>query len=186
MVSSFLIALSLSMDNLTVTVAAGTGAAHLINRRLVYEIACLFAAAHFLMFSLGFWGGEHIAPVLGKVAPWIASGALVYIGLGMLWQACHKPAEVNHVIFSSLKNKMLLALATSVDAFLVGTSFGFTRSDYWQMVFMLAVCVWITSAAGFKMGHLLGKKFGRRIEAVGGITLVVLGVKLLLEMQGIL
>lgn len=168
------------MDNLSVTIAAGACSARVINKRLIYEIACLFAAAHFVMFSIGFWGGEFVAPVLGRVAPWIASAALVYIGAEMLLTAYRNRTEVNHAIFSAFKNKLLLALATSLDAFFVGTSFGFTQSSFGVMALMLVCCVWITSATGFKLGDLLGRKFGRWTEAVGGLVLIALGLKLLL------
>lgn len=179
-VASFLIALSLSMDNLAVTIAAGAASARVINKRLIYEIAVLFASAHFVMFSLGFMGGERVAPALGRVAPWLACAALMYIGLEMMAQAYRHKEEVNHVIFDSFKHKILLAVATSIDAFLVGTSFGFTYSAFWQMAVLLVVCVGITSATGFKLGDALGKKFGRWAEALGGLVLIVLGLKLLL------
>jgi len=179
-VSSFLIALSLSADNLAVTVSAGAASARVINQRLIYEIAVLFATAHFIMFSLGFLGGTRVAPVLGRVAPWIACAILIYIGAGMLWQAWRKREEVNHAIFASLKHKLLLALATSVDAFLVGTGFGFTGSSFWQMAVLLVICVGLTSTVGFKLGDILGRKFGRWAETGGGAVLIILGVKLLL------
>ena len=168
------------MDNLAVTIAAGAASARILNKRLIYEIAALFALAHFVMFSLGFIGGERVAPALGRVAPWLACAALVYIGASMLWQARQPKEEVNHLIFESFKHKILLAVATSIDAFLVGTSFGFTYSVFWQMAVLLVICVGVTSATGFKLGGTLGKKFGRWTEALGGVVLIVLGLKLLL------
>lgn len=179
-VSSFLIALSLSMDNLAVTIAAGASSARILNKRLIYQIAGLFSIAHFIMFSLGFLGGESVVPVIGKVAPWCACAALVYIGINMLWQARHAHPQVNHLIFSSFKHKLVLAVATSIDAFLVGTTFAFTHSSFWQMAVLLVICVALTSATGFKIGDVLGKKFGRWAEALGGMILIVLGLKLLL------
>lgn len=168
------------MDNLSVTVAAGAASAWLINRRLIFEVAFLFSGAHFVMFTIGFLGGESVAPALGRVAPWIASAALVYIGVRMLFEAYRNETEVNHALFSAFKNKLLLALATSLDAFLVGTSFGFTYSAFWQMAIMMVLCVWITSVLGFKLGNVLGKKFGRWTEAVGGLVIIGMGLKLLI------
>jgi len=174
------------MDNLAVTIAAGAVCALAPKRSKVYEIAGLFTLAHFIMFSFGFLGAERVAPTLGKIAPWLACIVLVYIGLGMMWQAWRNHSTDNMIMFFSLKKKILLALATSMDAFLVGTSFGFTYSVFWQIIVMLTGCVFITSVCGFKIGDVLGKKFGRWMEAAGGAVLVLLGIKLLLEVQGIL
>ena len=71
------------MDNLAVTIAAGASSARILNKRLIYQIAGLFSIAHFIMFSLGFLGGESVVPVIGKVAPWCACAALVYIGVSV-------------------------------------------------------------------------------------------------------
>ena len=177
--ASFLIAVGLSMDNLAVTVAAGCGQ-HLIKdySRQIWRISFLFSFAHFVMFFLGFKGGRFLL-VGSTIAPWMACGILVCIGLRMIKEAFE--TQKTRPVFGSVKMQILLALATSLDALLVGTGLAFTPIAFWQTLGALVSCVLITSFCGFYLGHYLGRKFGRNMEIVGGCILIFVGVKVLLE-----
>ena len=184
MLSSFLVALGLSMDNLAVTTSAGCSQCLQGCARVIFRVSVLFALAHIVMFSVGFEGGVLLHA--GKtIAPWIACAILVFIGGRMIKNAFFAIAQTQSTIFNSLHTQILLALATSLDALLVGAGLAFTEACFWQTVLILAACVFATSLCGFYLGRYLGEKFGRNMEIVGGSVLVLLGVKVLLEGVGI-
>ncbi len=184
MLASFLVAAGLSMDNLAVTVSAGCS--HQVKgcSRTLWQVSLLFAAAHFVMFTIGFEGGV-LLHAGKRIAPWLACAILVFIGLRMIKNAFTAQGKEQTPLLNSFRTQMLLALATSVDALLVGAGLAFATVAFWQTALALVLCVFITSLCGFYLGRYLGHKFGRNMEMLGGLVLVFLGVKVLLEGVGI-
>lgn len=182
--SIFLIGVGLSMDNFAVSLAAGTirPAPKLAT---VLKMSGLFALAHFVMFSTGWLLGSGIGTWIRAIHPWIAFAILCFIGVRMLQEAKeqHKPISANTL--RSVKMCLLLAAATSIDAWLVGMGLSFARAPFWLTVSVMAGCVFITSWAGFKMGAWMGQRLGSVAERIGGVLLILIGVKLLLEGLGI-
>ena len=184
MLSSFLVAAGLSMDNLAVTISAGCSHCVRGRVRIIWQISFLFALAHFVMFAVGFEGGVLLHA--GKaVAPWIACLILFIIGARMIKSALCYQSNTQSTVFNSLRTQFMLAIATSVDALFVGTGMALTSAVLWQTVLALVICVFATSLGGFYLGHYFGLKFGRNMEIVGGSVLVFWGVKVLLEGLGI-
>jgi len=183
-ISSFLVALGLSMDNLAVTTSAGCSRSRQSCMRLIVQVSLLFALAHFVMFSIGYEGGVllHAGRVLGA---WVACLILVFIGGRMIREACTPGEEASCSIFTSLKTQFALAVATSLDALFVGAGMSLAGAPFWQTQFFLVGCVFITSGCGFYLGGYLGRKFGRNMEIAGGTVLILLGIKVLLEGVGI-
>lgn len=184
MLSSFLVAAGLSMDNLAVTVSAGCSHSIAGRSRVLWQISLLFALAHFMMFAIGFEGGV-LLHAGRAIAPWLACGILVFIGVRMIKEAFTAHESQKITIFNSLHTQIMLAVATSVDALLVGAGLAFTSASFWQTTIFLVLCVFVTSLCGFYLGRYLGYKFGRNMEILGGCVLVCLGVKVLLEGMGI-
>ena len=186
LLSAFLVALSLSMDNLAVTVAAGCATHRRISLREELAASFSFALAHLTMFAMGWGLGRWIGHFVDAFDHWLAFGILALIGLRMIKEswARHQDAKLP----SSLSGRVLLwlAFATSIDAWMVGMGLSFSQVSFWLTVGMMTGCVFVSSWAGFYFGAWLGQKFGQRMEAVGGIVLIGLGVKLLLEGLGIL
>ena len=110
---------------------------------------------------------------------------LVFIGVRMIKEAFSPEEELSCPIFTSLKTQVALAVATSLDALFVGAGMSLAGAPFWQTQFFLVSCVFITSLCGFYLGGYLGKKFGRNMEIAGGIVLIILGAKVLLEGVGI-
>lgn len=178
--SAFLVALSLSMDNLAVALAAGCNRTAMLPRKATVQVGFLFTAAHFIMFSVGFLGGHELMLWIGNVGKWVATAILVYIGLHMILES-RRPANLKTVnVLDSFKMQGILALATSVDALLVGIGLGLAAAPFRLTVLLLSVCVFITSVGGFYAGHWLGRRFGQVMEIVGGCVLILIGVKWLL------
>ena len=171
------------MDNLAVTVSAGCAQSK-DHAAVRWQISLLFALAHFVMFSAGFVGGEllHAGRAAGA---WIAFLILLFIGLHMIKEAFSDKEEAAPGIFNSFRMQAALAVATSMDALFAGAGLGVLYLPFWQTVLLLTGCVFITSFWGFKAGHVLGRKFGTGVEIAGGIVLMIVGAKVLLEGLGI-
>ena len=184
--SAFLVALGLSMDNLAVALAAGCNGRGHLPHRIILQISGLFALAHFVMFSVGFWGGHELVRWIGMAGGWAACAILVYIGMHMIIESA-RPAEktMQPGILISLRVRCLLAFATSIDALFVGMGLGLTQTDYVSTVVLVTLCVFLTSIGGFYAGRLLGRRFGSFMEKLGGVVLIGIGVKLLLDRLGI-
>lgn len=178
--SAFLVAISLCMDNLAVSLAAGCSLWKELPKAIIWRMGTFFAVAHVVMFSIGFLGGHELVRLIGNVGTWIASGILVYIGLHMISEA-RKESSFSGGMLSSLKMQLLLSLATSIDALLVGIGLGLQHSPFWLPTLTMGVCVFLTSIGGFYSGHWLGKRFGKVVEIFGGCVLIIIALKWLLS-----
>lgn len=183
--SSLLVALGLSMDNWAVTIASGCSHREAIAKAYIFKVSALFAAAHFVMFSGGWLCGAGVGKYIGAVDHWIAFAILLFIGARMVKESREEKAEEQACVLHSFKTLCALAVATSLDALLVGMGLAFTAAPFWATVLTLTVCVFATSWSGFYVGAYLGRKFGKGMEALGGVVLILIGVKLLLEGVGI-
>ena len=182
--SSLLVALGLSMDNFAVTIATGCCYRKKIPTSYVVKVSCLFSFSHFVMFSLGWLLGTEAGKYLRTLDHWLAFGILLFIGCKMIKEAFSKEEEEKCVLHS-FKTLCVLAFATSVDALLVGMGLAFSAFSFWLTIGALVASVFVTSWTGFYLGAWLGRKFGKVVEAFGGVILIGIGVKLLLEGFGI-
>lgn len=183
--SALLVALGLSMDNLAVTVASGCSHQNKIPPSYIGKVSALFAVAHFMMFSVGWLGGAGVDRYIGAVDHWIAFGILAFIGARMVKEAQNPQVEKETGVLHSFKTLLALSVATSLDALLVGIGLAFTGVPFWVTVVTLVLCVFVTSWAGFYLGAFLGCRFGKVMETLGGLALILIGLKLLLEGLGI-
>lgn len=173
------------MDNLAVTVASGCCHRERIPASYIFKVSVLFALAHFVMFAAGWFCGTEAGRYIGAVDHWIAFGVLVFIGVRMIKESRGSAPETGSCTLHSFKTLVVLSIATSLDALLVGMGLAFAAAPFWLTVWTLTGCVLVTSAVGFYLGAYLGNKFGKIMEAAGGAVLVLIGVKLLLEGLGI-
>ena len=182
-VSVVLIALSLCMDNLAVTVAAGCAARGPVPWKDELKASTAFALAHFVMLSIGWLLGLELGRLLHAYAIWVSFSILVWIGTHMIWEG--RPGgetEKEETVRSwDIKSLVFLSAATSIDAWLVGMGLAPTQVPWALLAATMVVFVFLTSWIGFYFGAWLGRKFGQRMEMVGGAVLILLGVKLLLE-----
>ena len=185
LLSVVLISLSLSMDNLAVTVAAGCAAHRRVPVGFALKAGGLFSVAHLIMFTGGWLLGSGVGHYVDAFDHWLAFGILVFIGGRMVKESFHSHDEAEKLTGLAGRTLWWLALATSIDAWLVGMGLSFTQAPFGLTAITLTAFVFITSWIGFYLGIWLGEKFGQRMEAVGGIVLALLGVKILLEGLGI-
>lgn len=183
--SSFLIALSLSMDNFAAALASGCGGHHALSRGRILAVSGMFTAAHFIMFALGWLGGHEVVRHIDWVDHWIAFGMLVWIGGRMIKEALSAAPEHTSSALLSLRAVCSIAVATSLDALLVGVGLSVIHAPFWVTACFMVLCVFVTSCCGFWLGGFLGYRFGRIMEISGGLVLAGIGVKILLSGLGI-
>lgn len=186
--SSLLVALSLSMDNFAVTIAAGCAEHCRLRVRTVLGVSFSFALAHFIMFSSGWLCGAQLGKHIDRFDHWIAFAVLAFIGGRMIkgsFERAESAAASNLCSLNTSKTILALSIATSLDALLAGVGLSFTPAPFGLTAAALAACVMVTSCCGFWLGAQLGRRFGKIMEALGGVALVFIGLKLLLGGLGI-
>lgn len=183
-----LLAVGLSMDAFAVSVCKG-----LALRRATFqaEITCgvWFGGFQALMPLIGFFLGTLFAVAIQAVDHWIAFGLLAIIGVNMLKEAlsheeecgCENSADL------SVKTMFVMAVATSIDALAVGISLAMVGNvNIFFAVTMIGICTCLLSMLGVKIGNVFGSRFEAKAEIAGGVILILLGLKILLEHLGVL
>lgn len=186
--SILLLAVALAMDCFTISVVSGV-----ISRRnnwpMVGRMAFLFGFFQALMPLLGWLAMHFFQASLERWDHWIAFGMLALIGLKMIKDAFSSEEEA-HFNPESLKTQLLLAVATSIDALAVGITFSCTGYQSVRSLLLPMLVIGLVSFVFSLAGHLLGVRFGEVVarrwkpELVGGIILIAIGVRILLEHLG--
>ena len=175
----FLIGVGLSMDAFAAAICKGLAMGR-IRWRQGAVIALLFGGFQALMPLLGWALGRQFEGYITSIDHWIAFLLLGWIGGKMVWDAFHDEGDCCPAGFD-LREVLMLAVATSIDALAVGVTFAFLQVDLIPAVTLIGVCTFLLSAAGVKIGHLFGVKYKSRAELLGGAVLVLIGLKILLE-----
>ena len=183
-----LLAVSLSMDAFAVALCKGL-ALKKINLKSCMIVGLWFGSFQGLMPLIGYLLGSTFADKITSIDHWIAFVLLAIIGGNMIKESLDKDEEK---VDASLgfKTMLVMAIATSIDALAVGVSFAFTEFNPNWFVYiafvMIAVITCILSAFGVKLGNIFGTKYKSKAEFAGGLILILLGLKILLEGLGIL
>ena len=168
------------MDAFAVSISKGLSVRRLRPRHML-SAAAWFGGFQALMPLLGYFMGITFADLVADVDHWIAFGLLGIIGGKMIKEACEKDDETERNPDFSFKTMLLLAIATSIDALAVGVSFAFLKVDIWTSVLIIGLMTGAFSALGVQLGHLFGCRFKSKAEFAGGLILVGIGIKILLE-----
>lgn len=174
----FIISVSVAMDALSVSIAGGIKSPKLKVIDAV-KIAGFFGFFQAAMPLIGWLIGEVLSNVLNAITNWIAFALLTIIGIKMIKDSLDHHAEVKNILNN--KTLTLLAIATSLDALIVGITLGIMKLPLLLSISVIGVITFLLCFLGYLFGSILGNKFGKRIEIVGGIILIVIGVKVLLE-----
>lgn len=181
-----LIGAGLSMDAFAVAVCKGLCMPKVRWGQAVV-IALFFGGFQALMPLVGWAVGSLFSSYITAVDHWIAFGLLVAIGGKMLWDAFHEEDE--DVVCETrldLRELTLLAVATSIDALAVGVTFAFLGVNIVAAVAVIGVTTFALSLVGVLVGHAFGARFEKPAAIAGGVVLILLGVKILLEHLGFL
>lgn len=180
----FLIAVGLSMDAFAVSICKG-----LALKKMDLKKACIvglwFGGFQGLMPLIGFLLGQSFEAYITSIDHWIAFILLSLIGISMLREALSKEEEEADDSLS-FKTMFLLALATSIDALAVGVTFAFLKVNIIPAVSLIGITTFLLSAIGVKIGNVFGLRYKAKAEIAGGVILIGMGIKILLEHLGIL
>ena len=180
----FVIALGLSMDAFAVSVCKGLSVPAL---RPVHSLTCglYFGAFQALMPLLGWLLGVQFQSMITSVDHWIAFVLLALIGANMIRESREEESESMDASFTP-RAMLLLAVATSIDALAVGVTFAFLRVDIGPAVGFIGLTTLVLSAVGVWAGGVFGRRWKSRAELCGGVVLILMGCKILLEHLNIL
>lgn len=179
----FIIAVGLSMDAFAVSVCKGLSLGKIKPKHMCIAGAW-FGGFQALMPLIGYFLGSFFAEMIEKYDHWVAFVLLAIIGGNMIKESFGKDEKVDSSM--DVKSMLLLAIATSIDALAVGVTFAFLQVQIVPAVSFIGVITFIFSAVGVKIGSLFGTKYKSKAELFGGIVLVLIGIKILLEGIGVL
>ena len=179
----FIIAVGLSMDAFAVSICKGLSVQKLkFSHALIVGI--YFGGFQFAMPLIGYFLGSQFEQLITSVDHWIAFVLLGLIGANMIRESFGKLDELNDSF--NVRTMVPLAIATSIDALAVGVTFACLNVEIVPAVSFIGVTTFVLSAVGIKIGNVFGAKFKSKAELAGGIVLVLMGVKILLEHLGII
>ena len=177
-----LIGVGLSMDAFAVSICKGLGMTK-VNRKQALTIGLYFGGFQALMPFIGYMLGIRFEKYITSIDHWIAFILLGFIGGKMVYDAVvEKDLALNQ------GEMLLLAIATSIDALAVGIMFAFTYDSlniYWAIT-IIGLTTFVLSIIGVIVGNFFGNKYKKKSEIAGGIILILIGVKILLEHLGII
>lgn len=174
-----IIAVGLSMDAFAVSIGKGLSLKQ-IKLRHVLSVGLWFGGFQALMPLIGYLLGATFTAVVSDFDHWIAFFLLGIIGFNMIRDSFSKEEEKHDDDFS-FRTMLMLAVATSIDALAVGVSFAFLSVDLWISVALIGLITFAFSAVGLKIGNIFGNKYKSKAEFTGGVVLVLMGVKILVE-----
>jgi len=181
MVYILLIALSLALDAFAVSVTSGLTVKN-FNFKKALLLGIYFGGFQFVMPLIGWLLGTTVSTYVSSVAPYISFLLLAIIGGKMIRDARKCENEgVCTVQTLSHKRLFLLAVATSIDALAVGVTFAFMDISIWLAAGIIGAVAFILSICGGMLGGKLGDKFQKRAETIGGLVLIAIGLKILIE-----
>lgn len=178
LITIVLIAVGLAMDAFAVSIAKGI----VIDRqrkKTALLIASLFGGFQMLMPAIGWLVGLSFKEIIMGVDHWIAFGLLAFIGSKMIYDSTKKEKENKEDL--KIHSILILAVATSIDALMVGLSFAFLQTSILEPILAIGLITFLLSLLGFYFGCGLGRVFGNRIKIVGGLILIAIGIRILIE-----
>jgi len=184
-VELFLIGVGLSMDAFAVSICKGLGMTRLDLKQGAL-IALFFGGFQALMPALGWVLGEQFARYVTAFSHWIAFALLAFIGGKMLYDALRGEDDDDDSESLSIRELTMLAVATSIDAFAVGVSFAFLDVAIAPACALIGVTTFCISFGGVAIGHQFGSRWERPSTIAGGLVLIAIGLKILLEGLGII
>lgn len=181
-----IIGISLSMDAFAASVCAGLKMTR-IDYGKATLISLFFGGFQALMPALGWALGQFFAEYVDRYDQYIAFGLLAFLGCKMLWDVFHGGGDDSAVGGLDMRSIFAMALATSVDALAVGVTFGMDPSvRIIPAALLIGATTFVICFAGVAIGNVFGARWQRKAQIVGGLMLIMVGLKILLEGLGLI
>ena len=184
LIELFLIAVGLSMDAFAVSVCKGLAMPKCTFKKAAI-VGLWFGGFQALMPAIGYVLGAQFQETIASIDHWIAFVLLALIGGNMIHEALDNDEEEADASLD-VKTMFLLAVATSIDALAIGITFAFLKVSIIPAVCFIGIVTFIISFTGVKIGNVFGARYKNKAEIVGGVILILLGLKILLEHLGFL
>lgn len=184
LVELFILAVGLSMDAFAVSICKGLSLGKISKKAHGCRRCVVLEGFQALMPLIGYFLGSFFADMITKYAHWVAFVLLIIIGGNMLKEAMGEDENVDACM--DAKEMLLLAIATSIDALAVGVTFAFLKVQIVPAVSFIGCVTFVCSAIGVKIGSIFGSKYRSKAEFCGGVILILIGLKILLNGLGIM
>lgn len=184
-----LLSFGLSLDSFSVAVCKGLEERSNKEKYLII-LATMMSLFHIIMIVLGFYLGNLIGSIVNSIDHWVAFILLLIVGIGMIKGGLEKDEQFSiikwfkHLFVRNkinMKELLLLSLATSIDAFAIGITFSFLEVNLWLSSLIIFIIIYIMIILGYVLGDKIGGKLSDKAELLGGIILIGIGLKILLE-----
>ena len=184
------IAVALSMDAFSVSICKGL-ATKTFSLKTASLCGLWFGGFQALMPLIGYFLGAQFEHFITNIDHWIAFGLLLIIGVNMIREAFGEDETTSQrddkttcqcsCACTGFRTMLGLAIATSIDALAVGVTFAFLKVNIWFSVMIIGITTFLFSFAGVKIGNIFGSRYSKAAEITGGVILILLGVKILVE-----
>ena len=192
-ISLITISIALSMDAFSVSICQGLSTKR-FSLKMALSCGLWFGFFQALMPLIGYLLGAQFEQFITHIDHWIAFGLLTIIGVNMIREAVEESSSSSSSSlssssssssssskFNSFKTMLILAIATSIDALAVGVTFAFLKVNIWKSVLVIGITTFLFSFFGVKIGNVFGSRYSKTAEIVGGVILIMLGIKILVE-----
>lgn len=180
LISIMAIALGLSFDSFAVSLSCGVIESK-IRFRNALRIASVFALFQGGLTVLGFFLGYSVTAYIERIDHWVAFALLSLLGVRMIMGGIQDSGKRKPVNLGSWQVLLTMAVGTSIDAFAVGISFAFLNVKIWLAGLMIALVTMLASMTAIRIGKSAGGRLGSKVEIIGGIILIIIGVRILIE-----
>jgi putative Mn2+ efflux pump MntP len=174
------IAIGLSFDTFAVSLSYGVVRSKILFRQ-ASRIAIVLAVFQGGLTVAGYFLGSIVSDVLKATDHWIALGLLSFLGIKMIIEGLRKTKNEETKDFSSTIVLLTIALGTSIDAFAVGISFALLDVKIWEAGVVISVVTFLASMTAIRIGKSAGVRLGNKVEIIGGLLLIAIGLKIFLE-----
>ena len=181
----FLIGIGLSMDAFAVSICKGLSMQK-IDKTYTLCIGLFFGGFQALMPLTGYFLGSQFSGYIEQFDHWIAFVLLALIGFNMIKESREEEEEEKPYAGVNFKELLILAVATSIDALAVGVTFAFLEVSIVPAITIIGCTTFVISIAGVYVGNVFGARYKSRAELTGGIILILIGLKILLEHLGVI
>jgi manganese efflux pump family protein len=180
LIEILLISVGLAMDAFAVSICAGTNELTK-GKRPTFRLSFHFGLFQFLMPVIGWLLGSGIQKYIEAYDHWIVMGLLGFVGLKMIKSGFDKNTDMKKGDLSKGMNLIIVSIATSLDALAIGISFAVLQTSIWYPSLIIGIVTASLSIIGVQLGNRLGTKFGKKMEIFGGIILILIGIRILME-----
>jgi putative Mn2+ efflux pump MntP len=174
------VALGLSFDTFAVSLSYGV-----VQNRVLFlqavRVAIVLAIFQAGLLVIGFYLGSFVNEIIKAADHWIALGLLSFLGIRMIIEGIKRKEKEETRDYSKSLTLVTIAVGTSIDAFAVGISFALLDIKIWSSAIIIGIVTFLASMFAIRIGKSAGEKLGKRVEIIGGLILMAIGIKIFLE-----